>query len=653
MPRISVVVPVYDVEDYVATCLQSLARQTYDDLEVIVVDDGSHDRGAEIADRFCAGDRRFRLIRQTNGGLGCARNTGIDVASGEFLAFVDSDDVVPGDAYARLLSALEASGSDFATGNVQRLTRQGTSQAQFLARTFARTRSGTHVSRDRTLLADRTAWNKLWRRSFWDAHALRFPEGVIHEDIPVTLPAHVLADRVDVLSAPVYQWRLREDGAASITQRRLEQRVLADRLAAIEHVRGFLREHGARKEARWYDASLVVDDLRLHLNVLDEADARYRAHFMAEVNRILASVPERVFRALPAIERLKWHLLRRERMDELVEVVRFHNEHGAMAPAVRRRGRCYGDFPFWGDRGLGVPRSTFRLGRRDEDLALTPRLVALEPQGACLTLRGDASINAIPGRARTTIVALAPGRLQALRLRLAPMRLKATPGDGFTAALDVRDLRTRGTWTEGSWKLYAVATAGAIRRRRGRFVLDSAGLVGAVDLDAGEDVCARANVGTDGSVSIVIRTRWAQLLGARHRRNIMELRCAVHGIVREPLLELRRRSDGRCLRYPLYGISSIRRAHVALADLRDAPAPLEAIATGMLERRDVWAASIAGPGYSFDLALREPIGESADQDITVARARGGDAELIVRVPMRAPAVASPQAPRLRTRQEAG
>jgi CDP-glycerol glycerophosphotransferase len=74
MPRISVVVPVHDVEDYVATCLQSVARQTYRDLEVIVVDDGSTDRSAEIAARFCAGDSRFRLIRQDNAGLGAARN---------------------------------------------------------------------------------------------------------------------------------------------------------------------------------------------------------------------------------------------------------------------------------------------------------------------------------------------------------------------------------------------------------------------------------------------------------------------------------------------------------------------------------------------------------------------------------------------------
>src|SRR5918999_834602 len=280
VPRISVVVPIFDVESYLATCLQSIARQTERDLEVIMVDDGSTDGSRALAARFAAHDRRFRLVCQANGGLGSARNAGIELATGEFLAFVDSDDVLPHDAYARLLGALDRTGSDFATGNVQRLTRQGTSQAQFLARTFARTRLRTHVSRCRPLLADRTAWNKLYRRSFWDAHAFRFPEGVVHEDIPVTLPAHHLTAAVDVIAAPVYQWRLREDGALSITQRRLEQRVLRDRLDAIAAVRAHLAAHATRRLCRWYDASIVADDLRLHLNLLDEAGDAYRALFM-------------------------------------------------------------------------------------------------------------------------------------------------------------------------------------------------------------------------------------------------------------------------------------------------------------------------------------------------------------------------------------
>ena len=262
VPRISVVVPIYEVEAYLADCLRSLAAQTAPDLEIVMVDDGSTDGSAAIAERFAARDRRFRLISQANGGLGHARNAGVAAATGEFLAFVDSDDVVPCEAYELLVAALDRTGSDFACGNVLRLADDGTSQAPFLAETFARTRLKTHVSRFRPLLADRTAWNKLWRREFWEANELRFPEGVLHDDIPVTLPAHVAARSVDVLAEPVYHWRIRSDGERSITQRRLEMRALVDRLAAIEHVREYLARDGTRRLRRWYDERLVRDDRR-------------------------------------------------------------------------------------------------------------------------------------------------------------------------------------------------------------------------------------------------------------------------------------------------------------------------------------------------------------------------------------------------------
>ena len=217
VPRISVVVPIYNVEAYLAECLESLAGQTVRDLEVIMVDDGSTDSSAAIAERFAARDGRFRLIRQANGGLSAARNTGIDAAGGELLAFVDSDDALPPNAYELLLRALDRTGSDFATGNVHRLLGTDKSQVAFLARAFAVTRLKTHVTRFRPLLADRTAWNKLWRRSFWDEHDLRFPDGRVHEDIPVVLPAHFMARSVDVVAEPVYYYRVRESGAASIT----------------------------------------------------------------------------------------------------------------------------------------------------------------------------------------------------------------------------------------------------------------------------------------------------------------------------------------------------------------------------------------------------------------------------------------------------
>src|SRR5919199_1390477 len=99
VPRVSVVVPIYNVARYVGECLQSIADQSVEDVEVIVVDDGSTDDSRAIAEAFAARDPRFRVIAQANGGLGHARNTGTDAATGEFVAYVDGDDMVPRNGY--------------------------------------------------------------------------------------------------------------------------------------------------------------------------------------------------------------------------------------------------------------------------------------------------------------------------------------------------------------------------------------------------------------------------------------------------------------------------------------------------------------------------------------------------------------------------
>lgn len=121
--RLSVIVPIYDVEQYLPACLDSLAGQSMKDLEVVMVDDGSPDGSAAIAAAYAARDGRFRLVRKENAGLGAARNTGLANVSpsSEYVAFVDSDDVVPPDAYRTMVGSLDESGSDFATGNVHHL----------------------------------------------------------------------------------------------------------------------------------------------------------------------------------------------------------------------------------------------------------------------------------------------------------------------------------------------------------------------------------------------------------------------------------------------------------------------------------------------------------------------------------------------------
>lgn len=534
-PRISVVVPIYNVEGFLAPCLDSLVAQTVQDFEVVMVDDGSTDGSSAIAQEYARRDERFRLIVQANGGLSKARNTGIDAASGEYLAFLDSDDLLPEDAYELLLGSLEETGSDFATGNVQRYTRWGLAQVDFVARAFAETRLKTHITRDWPLLADRVAWNKLFRRSFWDAHALRFPEGRVHEDIPVMLPAHFLARSVDVLSDPVYLWRIREAGELSITERRADVRVLLDRLSAVEHVSDFLAEHGPAKAKRWYDESVLADDLRRHLDILDVADDEYRRVFIERAGTFMDRAGNEAGNSLVAIQRLKWHLVRRRLLPELLEVLRFQNERLDETPPVRIRGHWYGDYPFLDDPRRAIPRKVYQL---DRELQLRAHLEDMRMEDGKLRLRGYSYIPGIgapaPESQRITLVALRTGRFRRIRMRLTGVRLATrsthrpdatartrqalcdVSWSGFDATLDPDALRRAGRRSEGVWELHAFVRAGGVKRSRARFLLDGPRAFRPVQLPAPAELEAMVTAAPDeGAVTIDVRSRWATLRGHR------------------------------------------------------------------------------------------------------------------------------------------
>jgi CDP-glycerol glycerophosphotransferase (TagB/SpsB family)/glycosyltransferase involved in cell wall biosynthesis len=480
-PRVSVVVPIYNVAAYLEACLDSLAQQTMADLEIIMVDDGSTDESPVIAERFVARDERFRLLRQANAGQGAARNRGIGHSGGEFLAFVDSDDVLPPNAYEALLGALDRTRSDFATGNIRRLTSLGTTRATFLANAFARERLETHITRLPSLTADRLACNKLFRRSFWDSHGFRFPEGVRNEDIPVIMPAHYLAGSVDVVAETVYLWRRREAGDLSGSQRRVGVKALRDRVAAVDHVSRFLADRGMTEAKSVYDKSVVGNDLRYFLDVLDNAAEDERHLFLDLANDFLDRADAEVLEQPLAIDRLKWQLVRRRALPELLEVLRFVDEELAETPPVREGGHWYGDYPYRTDERLGIPRRVYRL---EDELAPVFRLNDVRWEGDTLRIKGYAYIDMIgapePDSQELELFVRGTSRwARRLKLRTermyrpdvtadAAQQLVGLDWSGFVATLEGARLRRGRRWREGSWRIGVAIRAGGLLRKTGR-----------------------------------------------------------------------------------------------------------------------------------------------------------------------------------------
>ncbi|NUR72136.1 MAG: glycosyltransferase [Hamadaea sp.] len=239
-PRLSVVVPFYNVAEYIGECLESLRRQTFDAFEVILVDDGSLDATALIAEEYCRADPRFQLVVQANQGLGPARNTGVQYSSGEYITFVDSDDLVPRHAFEVMIHSLDETGSSFAAAGARRFDDYGSWGSWLHGKVFAANRPATHVVEYDQLAIDRMVWNKVFRRSFWDEFGYAFP-AIRYEDYPVTLKAYLDAVTVDIVAQPNYYWRERTSGD-SITQRRAEFTNLCDRIRSADMVLNLVEE---------------------------------------------------------------------------------------------------------------------------------------------------------------------------------------------------------------------------------------------------------------------------------------------------------------------------------------------------------------------------------------------------------------------------
>lgn len=179
---ISIIVPIYKVEKYLRKCIDSILAQTYANIEVILVDDGSPDRCGAIADEYAAKDSRVRVIHKENGGLSSARNAGVDIAKGEYIGFVDSDDYIHPVMYEKLYTAVKTSASDMAVCDYVCVHEDGTlcGHQYFFGRIPTGILTREEAFTGSQFILSPTAWNKLYRKAL--LQAVRFPEGKVHED---------------------------------------------------------------------------------------------------------------------------------------------------------------------------------------------------------------------------------------------------------------------------------------------------------------------------------------------------------------------------------------------------------------------------------------------------------------------------------------
>lgn len=203
---ISVIVPVYNVAAYLSQSLESILSQDYGHLEVILIDDGSTDESGAICDRFAADDPRIRVIHRKNGGAAAAKNTGLAIATGEYLSFVDSDDYLEPGAYSYMLEALRETGADAGEFSFRDVYRNR-EEEQILYPERKTMTGKEYLIRYTESWSGALLWNKLYKRKMFDG--VFFEEGHKIDDEYFTYQGFFRANRVVCDSGIVYNYRRR------------------------------------------------------------------------------------------------------------------------------------------------------------------------------------------------------------------------------------------------------------------------------------------------------------------------------------------------------------------------------------------------------------------------------------------------------------
>lgn len=249
LPVVSIIVPVYNVKSYVGECVESLCRQTYTNLEILLVDDGSTDGSGEVCDEYAGRDERIRVIHQANRGLSGARNMGLDDARGEYIAFVDSDDLVSTNYVETLYELLMKYEADIAAcayvkGTTEQLTeiREKVLSLDNVKEICMPSVKLLKQWHGKYKQQETVAWNKLYCREVWNGRKkIRFPESRNHEDVLISHLVVQGAKTIVLTTEILYFYRIRK---GSITlQTEYDREKVWQNLRAQRERMEFFRAH--------------------------------------------------------------------------------------------------------------------------------------------------------------------------------------------------------------------------------------------------------------------------------------------------------------------------------------------------------------------------------------------------------------------------
>ena len=280
-PLVSVIVPVYNVHSYLRESLDSLLDQTYKNLEIIIIDDGSTDGSGELCDEYGEKDTRVVVIHQPNRGISAARNAGLEIFKGDYVAFLDSDDALDSCFVEKSISSLLSSDADMVICRTSLHTTTESLASHKPEKFFPLIEKGIYDRNsviqyllDDTL--DVSIWNKLYKRSLWDE--IRFNEGHVFEDIETFYRICSFCSNVSVLTDVLYLHRKRPYSITTV----FTQEYMEDAILASARTESFIRDNVpdlfSDDQLMSYDRKYVTRILVHYLQANEIADEKIKEY---------------------------------------------------------------------------------------------------------------------------------------------------------------------------------------------------------------------------------------------------------------------------------------------------------------------------------------------------------------------------------------
>ncbi|MBG9816168.1 MULTISPECIES: glycosyltransferase family 2 protein [Bacillus] len=357
--KLSVVVLVYNTEYYLKECLDSLVNQSLPDLQIIAVNDESPDNSAEILNEYEKKYPNITVIHQKNSGGANAGNHGLKYATGEYITLMDSDDILPLDAYEKLYLEAKRSEADIVIGRPNILINGVQKEIIYKKEreVWQTNRLIEHVKDYPDIFYDGFYWNKIFRRELIFEHQCFMPPGMLYADRPMVHKAFLYAKKIAIITDVVYLWRKRGEEATqkSITQLNGDLRNFQDRIESLKYQMQYFEAYGDKElENEFLKRNIERLFFPIKNIVLDK---KFRHVFYKEIKPILQKVDHIFDNDLGITSNLYIYFILNDLHEELI----YYLAGNPKGNVIKDNGKFYWSLPFFRNKTLDIPDELFEI----------------------------------------------------------------------------------------------------------------------------------------------------------------------------------------------------------------------------------------------------------------------------------------------------